>query len=88
MATTGPWKIEYPLRKFKKPLAVATTRQGTMANAIIRQINWPRMILMYFGRRHVTSAANGMMLQAIDVPSVAKAKAMEVKKTPARALEV
>lgn len=88
VATTGPWKIEYPLRKLKKPLAVATMRQGTIENASIRHKNWPRMMLMYFGRRQVTSAANGVMLQAMEVPSVAKAKTAEAKKMPARALEV
>lgn len=42
---------------------------------------------MYFGKRQVTSAANGMKLHAIDVPRVAKAKLAEAKKTPARALD-
>ena len=43
-------------------------------------------MLRYFGSRQVTSAAKGMKLHAIEVPSVAKAKLAEAKKTPARAL--
>lgn len=42
---------------------------------------------MYLGSRQVTSAANGMKLQAIEVPSVANAKLADAKKTPARALD-
>lgn len=42
----------------------------------------------YFGAMQVTSAAKGVMLQAIDVPRVAKAKDAEAKKTPARAWEL
>jgi hypothetical protein len=45
------------------------------------------MILRYFGRRQVTSAAKGMKLHAIDVPRVANAKHADAKKTPARAPE-
>jgi hypothetical protein len=36
----------------------------------------------------VTSAAKGIKLQAMEVPSVAKAKLAAAKKTPARADEV
>ena len=43
---------------------------------------------MYFGSRQVTSAANGVILHAMEVPRVAKAKDAEAKKTPARDLEV
>jgi hypothetical protein len=46
------------------------------------------MMLIYFGAKQVTSAAKGAILQAIDVPKVAKAKDAEAKKTPARALDV
>jgi hypothetical protein len=59
-----------------------------MANAIMRQRNWPRIMLMYFGARQVTSAAKGTILQAMEVPSVAKAKEAEAKKIPARDLDV
>jgi hypothetical protein len=59
-----------------------------MANAIMRHRNCPRMMLIYFGAKQVTSAAKGVILQAIDVPKVAKAKDAEAKKTPARALDV
>jgi len=45
-------------------------------------------MLIYFGHRQVTSAAKGMKLQAIEVPSVAKAKAAEAKNTPALDLDV
>jgi hypothetical protein len=38
------------------------------------------MILMYLGAKQVTSAAKGVMLQAIDVPKVAKAKEAEAKR--------
>jgi hypothetical protein len=76
------------LRKLRKPLAEVTMRQGTMANARRRQRNWPRTMLRYAGSRQVTSAAKGMKLQAIEVPSVAKAKLAAAEKTPARADEV
>jgi hypothetical protein len=46
------------------------------------------MMLIYFGARQVTSAANGTMLHAIDVPRVANAKEADAKKIPARDLEV
>ena len=86
--TTGPWEIECPPKKFKNPFAVAMMRKGSIANAIMRHKSWPRMILMYFGSKQVTSAAKGVMLQAIEVPSVAKVKDAEAKKTPARDLDV
>lgn len=66
---------------------VEQTYQGTIAKAMTRHNSWPRMMLMYLGRRQVTSAANGMKLQAIEVPRVANAKLADAKKTPARALE-
>ena len=43
---------------------------------------------MYFRPRHVTSAAKGAILHAIEVPRVAKAKEAATKKTPARDLDV
>src|SRR5688572_9240426 len=85
MATIEPWKMEYPLRKVRKPLADVTIRHGTMANASIRQTNCPRTMFRYLGRRQVTSAAKGIKLQAMDVPRVAKAKLADAKKTPALA---
>lgn len=53
----------------------------------MRQRNCPRIMFKYFGAMHVTSAAKGVILQAIDVPRVANANAAEAKNTPARALE-
>jgi len=62
--------------------------QGTIANATTKHISWPRIMLIYFGHRQVTSAAKGMKLQAIEVPNVANANATEAKKTPALDLDV
>lgn len=45
-------------------------------------------MLMYLGNKHVTSAAKGIKLQAIEVPRVANAKHAEAKNTPALDLEV
>ena len=56
-----------------------------MANAISNISSCPRMMLIYFGARQVTSAANGMKLHAIEVPKVANAKIAEAKNTPALA---
>lgn len=64
------------------------TYHGTIANARIKQINWPRIIFTYLGARQVTSAANGTMLHAIEVPIVANANEADAKNTPARAFDV
>jgi hypothetical protein len=79
----GDWST-LPHVKLSKTIG---TYHGTIEKAMIRHSNWPRIMLIYLGRREVTSAANGMKLQAMDVPRVANAKLAEAKNTPARAFD-